>query len=211
MNNAQALTLAQLAVGDYAPIRSAYRVEIQGAIIEYLYTEGAKVTKYRNAFKRAIAVAFEEAFNQGYRDGGGDPAQRERGDQQWLNAKMDGEFGYVDMLFQQLRELRSDPEADAAEYQTEAERRSEGYAKTLDGVYSEGKIRGAKNIMLTFGGEDGQESCRECQKYKGQRHRASWWIRRGLVPRQPGNAAFTCHGYNCRHLLFDDMGRVYTI
>lgn len=211
MNDAQAMTLAELSIGEYAPIRSAYKTEIGGAILEYLYTEGVAITRFRSAFKRAIADSFEFAFAQGYLDGGGDPEDREPSDQDWLAAKIDAEFGYVDMLFQQLKQFKADEETTPEDYDAEAERRAEGYAMTLDGVYSEGKIRGAKNMMLTFGGTDGQESCPDCQRLVGQRHRASWWVRRNLIPGQPGNASFECHGYNCRHILYNDKGEVFTV
>lgn len=199
--------LVQLSTGDYAPIRSAYLMEVSGILTEYLLTDRAKITKYKNAFKRAIASTFYNAFDLGLVDGGGQ-APAEGDDLAWINAKVMAEFGYLDSLFQQLKELKSEGK-DA--WAGEPERRAEGYARTLDGVYSEGKMRGGRDVMLTFDGDDGQESCPECQKWKGKRHKASFWIKRGLIPGQPGNDAFSCHGYNCRHYLFNDKGEIWTL
>jgi hypothetical protein len=210
MDNAQALVLAELSIGDYAPIRSAYKMEIAGAVVEYLLTEKAKITKFRNGFKRAIVEAFTDAFYQGYIDGGGDREEVDPGDDEWLTAAMNAEMGHVDMLFQQLKEFKADPDTQPADYEAEADRRAEGYAKTLDGVYNQGKMRGNKNLMLTFGGEDGNESCTTCQKLKGKRHSVRWWISHGLTIFR-GNSNYECGCWNCQHFFFDDKGRVYTL
>lgn len=210
MNDAQALVLAELSVGDYAPIRSAYKMEIAGAVMEYLLTDKAKITKFRNAFKRAITDNFQAAFYQGYTDGGGDPKEAAPEDEAWLTAKINAEFGHVDMLFQQLKEFKADPDTQVSDYQAEAEKRAEGYARTLDGVYSEGKVRGSKDIMLTFGGNDGEESCKTCQRLQGQTHKKSWWVRRGLVPTR-GNMNYDCGVFNCQHFLYDNKGNIYTV
>ena len=116
----------------------------------------------------------------------------------------------MDMLFQQLKELKALAKIDGYQIlEGVAEQRAEGYARTLDGIYSEGKIRGAKNKMLTFGGDDGEESCKTCQKYKGQRHRASWWVKRDLIIYR-GNMNYECGCWQCQHYFFDDSGNVYT-
>lgn len=212
MDNSQALVIAELSVGEYAVIRGEYRTMVQGSILEYLLTDKAKVTTFRNQMKRAIADYFGDAFWLGYTDGGGDANDPDPDDQAWVNAKQESEFGFCDQLFQQLKELKSAEGITGAEMEAEAARRADGYAKTLDGVYSEGKLRGSKDVMAQFGGTDGAESCPECQKYKGQKHKLSWWLRRGLIPGQPGNAAFTCRGYNCNHFLFNaKTGEILTI
>jgi hypothetical protein len=203
--------LTELSIGDYAPIREEYRLNVWAAITDYLFTEDARVTRFKNSMKKAMTTAFHDAFSQGIQDGGGDYLNDpDPADVEWLAAKQAAEFGYIDSLFLQLKSLKSEAKEDPTATEGEAERRAEGYARTLDGIYSEGKIRGAKNIMLTFGGEDGYESCPECQKMKGKRHKASWWIKRNLVPGQPGNESYSCKGYNCRHFLYDDKGNVWT-
>jgi hypothetical protein len=90
------------------------------------------------------------------------------------------------------------------------DQKAETYTKTVDGVYSEGKIRAGKDVALTFVGDDGAESCPTCQKWKDKRHRKSFWLKRGLIPGQPGNPNFECRGYNCQHYLIDDNGNAYT-
>ena len=198
-----------LSLGDYAPIRQSYYWEVWGLISEYLAEDGARITRFRNGMKRSIAYHFGQAAAQGWADGGGGDWQRDADadSREWESNRIYEEFGYVDELFRQLRELKKEGEDAIA---GEAERRAEGYARTLDGIYAEAKIRAAGNKMLTFDGFDGQESCNTCQRLKGSRHRASWWIRRGLVPHQ-GNRNFECGGWNCQHYLYDDQGNVWSL
>ena len=199
----------QLSIGDYAPIRQAYKLEVGAAINEYLYTDNVRITRFRNTFKKAILRAFYPAFEQGLVDGGGEaPAQGE--DLEWINSRVDQEFSFVDGLFMQLRDLKKQAEEEGRGIlEGVADAKSEGYARTLDGVYNQGKVRGAGNKMLTFGGSDGAESCKTCQRLKTQRHRASWWKKHGLIIER-GNDNYDCGCWQCEHFLFDDQGHVYT-
>jgi hypothetical protein len=206
---AEAVIVANLALGEYAATREAYRLTVWGNVQDYLYSDGAKVTRFKNAIKKEMLNAFTEAYDIGYLDGGGDPQDKEQADDQWLTAKMNAEIGYIDQLFAQMKELKGEAKDDPKVLQGEADKRADGYARTLDGVYSEGKIRGSKNIMLTFAGDDGAESCDTCQRLKGARHKASWWTRRGLTIFR-GNTNYDCGCYNCQHFLHDDKGNIYT-
>lgn len=199
-------TSVALSIGDYAPIRSEYFNRIQGAMLDYLFTDGVKVTRYKSSFKRAIVDCFWPAFEQGYSDGGSEPPI-ESDDLDWMNARVDQELGFLDVLFAGLKDFKKD--STPQEYQNEAATRAENYCRSLDGIYSQGKARGAKNKMLIFGGQDGKESCGTCQKMKGQRHKASWWKNKGLLIYQ-GNDNYICGCWRCQHYLYDDQGQVYT-
>jgi uncharacterized cupin superfamily protein len=206
--DAIALAMAEMAVGAYAPVRSAYATEINGAIIEYLFTDKARVTKFRNRYKKAVTDYFDQAFRMGYTDSGGDPKEMDAGDQEWLSAAITGEWGFVDDLFVQMKDVKQ--EFTNEEMIAWSAARAEGYAKTLDGVYNQGKLRGLKGIMLTFTGDDGAESCSTCQRLKGKRHSAKWWIKRGLTIFR-GNRSFECGCWQCAHFFMTDKGEVYTL
>lgn len=209
IDNAQLSEIVALAIGDYAPIRATYKYSIASTIQEYLYSENVKVTRFKSQFKRAISESFYPAFDQGYVDGGSE-LPIEPDDTDYVNSRVDGEYGFVDTLFQQLRDLKKQvAEEGTGILQGVAESRAEGYARTLDGIYSQGKVRGGKNKMLTFGGTDGKESCKTCQKLKSQRHKASWWKNHGLILYR-GNDRYECGVYECQHYLYDDEGHVYT-
>jgi len=192
----------------YDQIRNNYIDDLAGAMNEYLNGSGS-ITRPRNMARRAILTAFDLAFYTGYVDGGGSVSEMLPEDRDWFLARTEQEIGFVDMLFQNLKAARAEAEDTGESLDSVVSRHASGYARTLDAVYSEGKLRGSRNIMLALDGPDGQESCKTCQRLKGKRHSARWWIDRGLVPEQ-GNANYDCGGWQCQHRLFDDQGDQYT-
>jgi hypothetical protein len=191
------------AADGYPGVRSDYYHAVYDEVYGYL-TGNRPVTTFVQRLVTAAASAFINAAEIGYQDGGATlPLDDETA--AWLRAATDSEFQHIDTLFERLSQ-----EWEGIDPATEATARAEGYIQHLDTILSEAKVRAAGNKMLTFDGDDGKESCPECKKLKGKRHRASWWISNGLIP-GPGNENFTCNGYNCEHRLFDDEGNEYSI
>ncbi len=191
------------ASGDYTPIRAEMSGEIHDAVYDYL-TGSGNVTAYRSAMALAVSQAYIAAADAGYQEGGGTlPLDDDTA--AWARGQLDAQLAYVDGLFETLRELRKEGDVNPA---AEALGRANGYASSLDQLYSEATTRGAKNKMLTFVGDDGKESCKDCKRMKGQRHRASWWIEHDMVP---GSSAYECGGWNCAHFLETDDGERFTI
>lgn len=210
MDEQTASKIVELALGDFAPIRNEYRTRLYSAFLQYL--DGGNLTATKNTAKRAVADGYLNAGELGYQDGGG-TLPLDDAASAWLESRREAEFANIDNLFRQLKELRNDEEFTNDDKFTIANTRADGYTATLDSIYNEAKVRGLGNKMLTFGGQDGHAPdfpCPECKKLKGQRHRASWWVRRGYVP-FPGNPNFTCGNWKCRHFMFDDDGKVVTL
>jgi hypothetical protein len=204
--------IAIRAVGDYGTIRGTYHDSIYEAITSYLDGRVGIATG-SGMFKKACAAAFVDAFETGFIDTQGsgatyDPALE---DSDWLATRMQQEFAFIDSTFQTMKAMIADTENPLTEDEIVqyANNRAEGYCATLDGVYSQGKLRSRRNVVLTLDGPDGKESCTTCQKYKGQRHRASWWISRDLIP-APGNDNYECGGWQCQHVLSDDSGNQWS-
>lgn len=180
--------------GEYTGIRTNYFVQVYSAIYEYL-TSDRPVTSFRNAMQRAVVEAFGAAVDLGYEEGGSElPLDDET--LAWLNGEVASELGHVDDLFSRLR---SEFEGDADD---EATARAESYSRTLDAIYNEAKMRGSKNVTLEFTGTDGKESCDDCQRLVGKRHRISYILAHNLIPR-PGNDTFECSGYECHHYWYN--------
>jgi hypothetical protein len=201
-------TLFEFQVGqDIASIKNEYNTALFWAMSEYLDAIEGSVVKFRNEFRRAVNDAFTLAFIAGLVDGGGsEPINDE--DQDWLNGRIEQEIDFADSLFQTLKGLRQEG-LTKEERVDVASQHADNYTASLDGVYAEAKLRADMGVMLTFDGEDGAESCADCQRLKGQRHRAKWWISRDLIPR-PGNPNLECKGWRCQHALFDDDGNIYS-
>lgn len=181
---------------DYDIIRADYRNRLFDAFIGYL-SSGGSVARWQNAASRAISEDFSAAFYRGYTDAGGElPVDRD--DDAWLSTRIPHEWHYLSELFKVLNEWRTSENFTEADVKAKAEL----WADSLDGVYTEGRLRGAKNKTLEFDGEDGDESCADCQGLKGTRHTIKWIRAHDMVPR-PGNVNFECRGYKCQHFWKD--------
>lgn len=177
-----------------------YHDEITRILIAYF--EGGSIVSARNAFKRAMVEAFGAIFDRGWVDAGGvlPPSASALA---WLNARVDAEMGFIDLLFQQAKELRGEPDFD---YFAWVSQRADGYTNTLTSVYNNAHVRAMKGSqMVTFDGDDGAESCDTCQHLKGQRHRLSWFIAHDYIP--PYGGGLDCaKGGKCKHFLRDERG-----
>jgi hypothetical protein len=188
-------TIKALGQASYEGVRATYWLAIYDAVQGYLTSEG-RVTSFRASAQRAMVEAFGSATDAAYVEGGGElPLDDDT--LAWFNGRVSQETGFIDQLFDGLREKRGDVSAEA-----EAEARAEAYSRTLDGIFAEAKMRGSENITLEFGGDDGKESCPDCQRMKGKRHKISYILAHDLIPK-PGNNTYRCNGYNCDHYWFN--------
>jgi hypothetical protein len=182
-----------------------YQETIRDLLTEY-FEEGGAVTSYKNQFKQAMVEAFGTSFDDGWQEGGQDlPADEDA--LSWFNERVNQEFGFIDMLFQEAKELRKEEEFN---YEQWVDLHSNNYANSLKEVYNEAKLRAMDDIMVTFDGDDGEESCETCTSLKGVRHKISWFVKRNYVP--PFGIGLQCgRGGHCNHLLYDDQGNEITI
>ena len=189
------------AAGGYPGVRAEYYTAVYDAVYDYL-TGNRPVTGFVNSVKRAFTEAYIEAAEIGYVEAGSEmPFDSDI--IAFLTDAQAKEFGHIEDLFARLKAEWEGLDPDA-----EATARAEGYAGTLDQIWSESKLYGAKNKMLTFVGDDGKESCKDCKRMKGQRHRAKWWIEKGMIP---GSSSYECGGWQCQHILVDDEGNEFTL
>ena len=191
--------------GDLTSIKARYHDAITEALINYFEGKGS-VTVPSNKIKQAAAQYLGESFNLGWADGGGGGIPDDDA-RDWYVARLDMEFGYIGVLLQEAKELRKEDDFDYFSWLTD---RADGYTRTTREFYNEGKLRSSRDVMVTFVGDDGAESCPECQTLKNQRHRVSWFVRRNFVP--PHGTGLSCHrGRYCRHFLQNDKGERVTV
>jgi hypothetical protein len=190
----------------YDGINTVMRAAVYDAVYFYLTSGTGHVTNYRNAMSTAISKAYIETVELAYQEGGGElPLDDDTA--AWARAQLDAQLGYVDELFAGLRELRRAGDFDAGEVATA---RAAGYASGLDGFFVEAKMRGSKNIVLTWHLGDTEKHCKDCAKLDGQSHKISWYVERDYIPRKNG-ASMECGGYNCSCFLTDRSGNEYTV
>lgn len=191
------------AADSYGAIRDTLWIDVYDSVYDYLNGD-MTIASAKNKMTLAISEAYISSADIAYQDGGGTlPLDEDTAS--FANGELQAQLGYVDSLFTALKGLKKEGDYNA---NSEAADRADGYSKAMDALYNSVKTMAAGNKMLTFDGDDGKESCTDCKKYKGQRHRASWWISHDAVP---PNRSFECGGYHCDHRLYDDDGEEFTI
>jgi hypothetical protein len=197
--------LEAIKAAGYDGIRTVMRGEIFGAVFGYL-SGGGYVTTFKAQMTTAISKAYIEAAEVAYQDGGGElPLDPDTA--AWARGQLDAQLGFVDDLFEGLRDLRKRGDFDAGAV---AQARAEGYASALDGFANEAMMRGSKNIMLTWHLGATEKHCKTCASLDGKRHKISWFVDRNYIPRKPG-ADLECGGYRCDCTLTDDNGNEFTV
>lgn len=187
---------------DWKVVEADYRNRLKDALLTY--AGGGRVTAPKNAFRVAVAEDVPAAFYSGYVEAGGEDTEPE--DEKELTRLLNAELEFVDGVFEWVKAERE------AETITEPAitARVDLWVSSLSGIYVEGKARGDANQMLTFQGDDGAESCKDCQKWKGKRHSAGFWRKRGLLARN-GNPNFECGRWpECKHDYFTDAGVLWS-
>lgn len=196
---------AGYAAGDLTAVNKAYHDAITKSLVGYF--DGGAIGTARNKFKQAMINAFGDAFDLGWVDGGQDLPVGDEAALSWLEARMNQEVGYIDMLFQEAKELKKDAEFDYFAWITA---RADGYTNTLKEIYNSARARAMKDQMVTFAGDDGEKSCDTCKKLKGKRKKLSWFIANNYIP--PFGSGLDCSkGGHCNHGLMNDKGDWITV
>lgn len=187
----------------YSSIRSAYWAEIYDSVEQYL-TGNKPVTSFRNRASIAASESFTDAVYEGYAQAGAElPLSDDT--QAWLTQRIAEERGHIESMFDRLK-----AEWEGIDPITEAFARADGYARTLDAMYSEAQLRGMKNQMVTWILGDTEEHCDTCATLAGKKHRISYLVANNYIPRKP-DAGMDCKGYQCDCKIVDKNGREVTI
>ena len=195
--------LAGLKIGGYEGIRNEYWATVYDAVQGYLI-EDRPVTAFRNHFLEAMSTAFTDAAYLGYEETSGE-TRPDDDTLSWLADRIAQEKQYIIDVFDRLK-----AEWEEIDPIQEAFARADGYAKGLDGVYNEAKLRGMKNQMVLWELGQTEKHCDTCSRLSGKRHRLSWLIENNYIPRK-SDAGMDCHGYNCECRILDRHGNEITI
>jgi len=192
--------------GDYYPVRQEFWGAVYDAVYGYLTSTQYRPTQVM-PMTTALAKAYIDTADIAYVDGGG-TLPMDEDTLSLAKSYMNAQLGYVDGLFETLKGLRKDGDFDAISV---AFQKANQWSDSLDGFYNMIKLKGAGNKMLTFTQmRNTKESCDDCKKLRGQRHRASWWISHEFVPPKGANLACSAGGH-CGDALVDDNGVEFTI
>ncbi len=194
-----------LKAAGYEGVRTVMHGAVFGSVFGYLSGSGY-APAFREQMATAVSKAYLETADIAYQDAGAElPLDEDTA--AWVRSELEQQFGFIDELFERLKELRKQDGVDAG---AEAQARAEGYANALDGFANEVRLRASKNVTATWVLGATEKHCKTCSSLDGKSHRISWYIDRDYIPRKP-DAAMDCHGYNCDCSLVDKNGNEYTI
>lgn len=169
--------------------------------------DGARDADYRrNQAQRQLYRTIQrygtQAYLNGLADGGVDTEDGEldSADKRTINRLLNEQAAYVGDL---MKRVYSD---DGVSDELAAQKAEQWFARSIMPFHTAGLAASGSNPMMEFGGKDGVESCDDCPRLKGQRHRLETWIEKGYVP--PYGANLGCaDGGHCLHTLFQVAGR----
>lgn len=162
---------------------------------------------FRRAHKALIKSSAKDAFEQGWREGGGRLEDTEADDIALIGEFVAEQSGFVNDFAAWLVTTNEDGKRNWEMKRRILAERIAAWVLALQNFSERIAARAQGDPYLTFDGDDGEESCDECQEYKGQRHRMSWWERRGLLKRN-GNDNYGCGRWEpCHHHFFYDNGK----
>jgi len=189
----------ELAVSD--TLIDGYRNDI-GNLVQELLRGSGRMSKaqFRRDMKGIIKSYAREGFQTAWEEDGGDVSEAEASDTELIAEWQTEQQGYVDSFADWLKDKTSDLDF--------VDSRIESWAASFRNFVERIKLRAEGNPMLKYDGDDGRESCDECQEYKGQSHRLSWWEKRGLTKRN-GNDNYGCGRWEpCQHHFYNSKGDV---
>lgn len=180
----------------------ATRIDFEDAF-EDIMNEALSGNIDRRRWSLLLRSTIRRYSNAAFRDGladGGVSAEPNEAEQEIIAEHIAAQSAYVTNLGQHLFK-------DEKVTREMADQKPQmWWNKSIKPMYTAGFASAAANQMMEFGGEDGQESCPDCVRLKGQRHRMKDWVRKQLVPGQDTDN-FQCGGWQCEHRLIPVSGR----
>jgi hypothetical protein len=198
--NARLLAIAEKSINE---IIRRYTDQLTNLIYDTFRTGDA--VDLRRSHKALLRDVAPLAYIEGMREGGINEPDAE--DQQVLDETaanwLADQREFIDSFAKDVAAAKTDKEKRPAILA-----RIEAWVSSLRNFGEAGKLYALGNIFLTFDGEDGKESCEDCQRLKGQRHKRNWWADRDLLARN-GNQNYECGRWDpCQHSFRDDKGAV---
>lgn len=168
--------------------------------------------QFEDAFDRAITAALEgnmnrrqwgiemrrivlRGINAAYRDGlkaGGVDSDPDEAEQDTIEELAANQREYINALA--ARVFKDEAVTPAMAEQKAAM----WWIGSIQPAYYAGFESAARNQMVEFTGDDGEESCKDCRRLKGQRHRLKDVRRRHFIPGEH-RESFECGNWNCSH------------
>lgn len=150
-----------------------------------------------------------DAYTEGLREGGVPAEELDAEDRKAIREWINGQWAHVSKFASDTVAARND---DGKRKQILS--RLDMWVESMRVIGNQGLMSAQKNRMGTWRLGPTEEHCITkngrigCANLHGKRHRLSWFLSRGIIPRQPGSAILGCQGYQCLCEIRADDGTV---
>lgn len=163
-------------------------------IVNAAFENGGAITRDMRAL---VKTAVEDSYFEGLAQGGVTPDQMDEEDALNVIQLNLTQQDYVKAFSDDVRKAAK---VGTAEAKNAILRRIDLWAASIAAAGQAGLNSAKANELVVFDGDDGDESCQDCQRYKREAHRRKWFVQRNLLPATPGSA-LQCGGWRCQHYL----------
>lgn len=176
---------------------SAYESGLE-ELVQSLLRGSGRLSKasFRAQMKQLITDSANAVAKEAFESEGNKAEDIDDEDLDFINEFVGGQRGYVDGFADWLKDKESDLD--------DAVGRIGSWVASMQNFYQQMKAHAMGNPRLEFFGDDGADSCPECQSFQGVIHTLKWW--QGDNPegadytKRNGNEYFGCKRFeNCRH------------
>ena len=176
---------------------SDYESELQSLVQSVLRGSGrTSKADFRREMKQAISDAANAVAVEAFESEGNEAEDLDTEDLAFIKEFTGGQRAYVDGFADWLKDKESDLD--------QAVGRVDSWVTSMQNFYDQMRARAMGNPRLEFFGDDGADSCTECQEFQGAVHTLKWW--QGDNPegldytKRNGNPAFGCGRWEtCKH------------
>ena len=156
----------------------------------------------RRAHKALIRRTAQEIYFEGMREGGIDEPDEQADEEDFARIKewLGTQTGHAD----DFAKAASDAQGDAAP-RAGILARIDLWVQSVDSLGQQGLMSAKSNRPGIWHLGATEEHCTTCKGLDGKHHRLSWFLKRGYVPRQPGNEMLECGGWKCLCTISDSV------
>ena len=149
-----------------------YDTQLSRFVLQVLHSMMDAVD-FRRAHKALLHDMARAMGTDGWLEGGGKADDFEGDDLAVMDEWERDQASYVNDFAVWLASPGEDGKRNSPEKRAALDGRIEAWARPLINLGDQMKSANG-DLFLTFQGDDGLDSCEECQEYQGQRHKLSW-------------------------------------
>lgn len=210
LSQAETMVLHKLKGVEFKSINEVLR-EYEDTLTRYVVdasNRNMKAAQIARAMRGDVLSFSEQAYTEGLKEGGSDEeitSDDDKAIRDWVLSQTPHIFDFADSAVE-VSKFTGDERTGARDAMLD---RVQLWVNELNSLGQLASVNAKGDPMLTMkrDGPMAKDPCRDCAKWDGERHRKSFWEKRGLLERN-GNENFACGRWDggCNHHYYLDDG-----